>query len=337
MTGNRPARLILTVAVAGIASAFVVAWSVTGNLPFSLSDYRALDIGMMVDVALIFLFFVLARRLRLSRLETEQARERLMEVTRLHAQELEEEITVRTQELRDANALKDKFCSIVAHDLRGPISGLAAYFSAIKSVKDLTNDDLAVLRGSIESTYEFLEKLLTWSRTQRGDIECKPTAFDLSDILTQINDLFSVKAYAEGIELHLEVGDGYRALADMSMTHTVLRNLVHNALKYTKSGGEVHASVIYERDTWLIQISDTGIGMDEQTLATLFRHPATSLDIPATAGKSGLGLILCKEFVEKNGGTIGAKSVQGHGSTFWFTLPALWRDSNEAGRCEEMA
>ncbi|MEW6645904.1 MAG: 7TM diverse intracellular signaling domain-containing protein [Pseudomonadota bacterium] len=319
--GNRAARFFLTAALAGFVGSFITASTVTGILPYSVLNYRALDLGMMVDAILLSL--ALADRLRLSRGEAEQARAQLLEATRQQARQLEAEVAVRTQELRDANAIKDKFFSIVAHDLRGPIGGLAAYFTLLKSARELTDEGLALVRGTLETTRGFLEELLTWARSQRGEIECHPTVFELGALLGEIQELFSIRVHADGIALQLAAGRDCWIRADLPMTRTILRNLVHNALKFTPRGGTVRAGVSRDPAGYRIAITDTGVGMDEATLGHVFQLSARIDALPAPGGETGagLGLILCKEFVEKNGGTIGVSSTPGQGSTFWFTLP----------------
>lgn len=322
LQGNRAARYFLTAAIAGFVGSFITALTVSGLIPYSLYSYRAVDIGMLLDAALLSL--ALADRLRISRMEAEQAKTKLIEATRSYALQLEDAVAERTHELRQANAIKDKFFSIVAHDLRGPIEGLAMFFKVINSVDNFTNERLETVRATIENTRDFLDELLTWARTQRGEIDCHPVTFDMSGVLMEIQELFSTKAQAKGVHLDLNVGTGYRVFADLAMTRTILRNLTHNALKFTNSGGAVHATLSRDQDRCLVSITDTGMGMDEEMLQNVFHLNAKTRASPSTCNESGtgLGLILCKEFVEKNGGSIGVKSEPGKGSTFWFNLPA---------------
>src|SRR5512135_134014 len=319
LKGNRAARYFLTATTAGFVGAFITAASVSGLIPYSLYSFRAIDIGMLLDAFLLSL--ALADRLRISRMETEQARTRLIEATRLYTQQLEDEVAERTLELRNANAIKDRFFSIVAHDLRGPIGSMAMYFEMVESVDKLTNEGLNKVRATVESTRDLLEELLTWAGSQQGEINCHPVVFDVSRVAREIQELFSTQAQAKDIQLDLNVEEAW-VFADQAMIRTVLRNLTHNALKFRKSGGSVHASLTKGEDGFRIAIADTGVGMSEEMLDNVFNLTAKTR-VASSNGEpgTGLGLILCKEFVEKNGGTIGAQSELGKGSSFWFCLP----------------
>ncbi|MCE5181477.1 MAG: response regulator [Betaproteobacteria bacterium] len=320
--GNRAARFFLTATVAGFIGSFITAATVSGLIPFSFYGYRAVDLGMLVDAVLLSL--ALADRLRLSRAEAEQAKSELIETTRSHAQQLEETVAQRTLELSQANAAKDKFFAIVAHDLRGPIGSLAVLFNdVITSRKDLTDELLKIVRASTNSTSKFLEELLTWARSQRGEIDCNPEAFDIGQVLMETQALFSAQAQAKGVHLDMNIEEHCWVFADLAMTHAILRNLTSNALKFTQSGGSVSVRFGREKNRCLVRITDTGIGMSEEMQQSLFRLDVKPQSLRGTHNEpgTGLGLILCREFVEKIGGAIGVQSQQGEGSTFWFTLP----------------
>lgn len=320
--GNRAARFFLTATTAGFIGSFVTAGAVAGLLPYSFAAYRAVDLGMLIDAVLLSL--ALADRLRLSRAEADRAKAELIEAGRSYARQLEETVARRTRELSEANAVKDKFFAIVAHDLRGPIGGLAALFNgAVTAPKDLTPEILEIVRASTRNTQTFLEELLTWARSQRGEIDFRPTAVDLPRLLAETQELFAVQARNKGVELDLGGGEPCWAYADPAMVHTILRNLVHNALKFTDSGGSVRARVERQDSHCRVAIVDTGVGMGPEVLRDIFRLDVKPHSSPGTRNESGtgLGLVLCKEFAEKNGGTIVAESEPGRGSTFRFSLP----------------
>lgn len=322
LAGNRAARFFLTATVAGFIGSFITAATVSGLIPFSFYGYRAIDFGMLVDAVLLSL--ALADRLRLSRAEAEQAKSELIEATRSHAQGLEETVAQRTQELSQANATKDKFFAIVAHDLRGPIGSLAVLFNdVIEAPKDLTGELLEIVRTSTNSTSKFLEELLTWARSQKGEIDCNPEAFDIGQVLMATQALFSTQAQAKGVHLNLNVEDACWVFADLAMTHTILRNLTSNALKFTQSGGSVSARLDKEQDRCSVQIKDTGVGMSQEIQQSLFRLDVRPQSLRGTQNETGtgLGLILCREFIEKMGGALSVESVPGKGSTFRFALP----------------
>lgn len=325
--GNRASRFFLSATTAGFIGSFVTASTVAGLIPYSFTAYRAVDIGMLVDAVLLSL--ALADRLRLSRAEADRAKAELIEAGRRYARELEETVARRTGELMEANAVKDKFFAIVAHDLRGPIGGLAALFGGpIATPADLTPETLAVVRAATQNTQTFLEELLAWARSQRGEIDLRPKAIDIPRLLHETQELFAVQAQAKGVHLDLQLTEECWVYADPSMIHTVLRNLVHNALKFTESGGTVRAGLERETERCWISIADTGIGMSRSILENVFRLDVKPQSSPGTRNESGtgLGLVLCKEFIEKNGGTIEVRSEPGQGSTFRFSLP-LARES----------
>lgn len=243
-------------------------------------------------------------------------------------------LRAREQELSEANAIKDKFFTIIAHDLRGPICGLATLFDNSLSPADLSEETLELVRSTTRNTRDFLEELLTWARSQRGEIACNPEAVDLCLLLHQIQELLSTQAHAKGIHLDLSIAERCWVRADPAMTRSVLRNLVQNALKFTGSGGSVRAALARDGGQCRVTIADTGVGMSAQMLNDLFRLDAKLQSSPGTCGElgTGLGLILCKEFVERNGGAIGADSELGRGSAFWFSLPVV--DASAASPAE---
>jgi signal transduction histidine kinase len=230
-------------------------------------------------------------------------------------------------ELDESNSTKDKFFSIIAHDLRNPIS-------AFKQVTDLMSESfdefdeeeqkefINLMKKSSDSVYQLLENLLTWSRSQRGIIEYKPDEFDLSDLVKMILDLQYNQASRKNIELLNSMPESIKIVADSNMINTVIRNLVSNAIKFTNPGSkiEVGGSVIPEGIE--IFVKDNGVGMDKKTADKLFRidQTFTTEGTNQEAG-TGLGLILCKEFIDKHNGNIRVESTPGKGSTFTITIP----------------
>ncbi len=321
--GNRAARFFLPATAAGFIGSLITAMAVSGFIPFSTLSYRAVDIGMMIDA--ILLSIALADRLKIARLEAEQARTELFRATQQHAEKLELQVAQRTHELSEANATKDRFFSIIAHDLRGPISSLALlYNDIVKSPADLTHEILNLSRNGINQTHHLLEELLTWARSQRGEMEFSPQDVDIAQCLVEVQQLHETQANAKGIELRLELDGPYWVYADRAMIQTILRNLVANALKYSNNGGEICAAICPQQDYYQIRISDNGTGIDAETQKKLFQLDERPRPAPGTEQEqgAGLGLILCRDFVERCGGTIGVESVPGSGASFWFTLPS---------------
>lgn len=229
--------------------------------------------------------------------------------------------------LKELNATKDKFFSIIAHDLKNP---LAAFKDATKTLKEnldmLTDEDIREFIDFIYETsnllYSMLENLLHWSRTQTGRITFDPQEVDLPYLIRNTVDLHKMNAANKNIDVRIYADDELRVLADVNMLNLILRNLINNAIKFTPAGGNIEVSAV-ENSPGMISVSvaDDGVGMNGDAIDKLFRidkHYSTE----GTQGErgAGLGLPLCKEFVEKNGGEISVESELGKGSKFTFTL-----------------
>lgn len=254
-------------------------------------------------------------------------------------------LTVHTElqetnaQLAQLNASKDKFFSIISHDLRSPLTILLGLSELIDdNVVRYSPDRIKLytgqLRESAEKLYALLENLLTWSRVQRNVIDYTPYELDIYDLVTETFELFLTAAKYKQITLRNTIAHGTFVYADYAMIYTVLRNLLSNALKFTMTGGEIELSAQL-RDTEVeVAVSDTGVGIPEEDLAKLFR-----IDIrysqAGTDGEegTGLGLILCKELIEKNNGTIWAESVIGKGTTFRFRLPGPVQKTSQETTC----
>jgi len=330
IAGNRAARFFLSAAVAGFIGSFITGLAVMGIIEYTYLTYHAVDIGMLIDA--ILLSFALADRLRLARAQAEEAKAQLLQTTNKYAQQLEKTVALRTIELSKANAAKDKFFSIIAHDLRGPIGSLASLFNnVITRADEFTEVELNLARTATTNTKNFLEQLLTWARSQQGNVETNISAINIKDTLIEMQSLFAIQARSKNIKLRLTDVEACWVFADPDMLVTILRNLINNALKFSNSGGTVTASLTTEKDHCLIKIIDTGVGINDKDKLNLFRLDKKSYSTSGTNEEtgSGLGLILCAEFVERNNGTIGVDSVAGEGSIFWFTLPKVAQNTSE--------
>ncbi len=320
--GNRAARYFLPATAAGFLGSGITALAVSGFIPFTFYTYRAVDFGMLLDAVLLSI--ALADRLKIARNETELARSALFDAVQEHALELEATVEQRTRELREANATKDKFFSIIAHDLRGPLGSLALFYNDIvKSAGDFTDEILTLTRATTTNTSNLLEQLLSWARSQRGEIDYHPQVFDLSRLTPEIEQLFASQASAKQLQLDLAIDGPCWVYADKAMVHTILRNLTGNALKYTPAGGGISAGLTCDSGHYKFTITDNGIGIAKAVQQSLFRLDEKPQSLPGTDNEtgSGLGLILCSEFVQRNNGTIGVTSEPGEGASFWFTLP----------------
>ena len=245
---------------------------------------------------------------------------------------LEQQVKERTRELELANASKDKFFSILAHDLRAPFNGLIGMteiFSENIGKNTFNQNDMKTGMDSLGKTaktvYSLLENLLTWSRLQRGAIEFFPQELLLEQTVDEVLDIFESNTQQKQIRLSNKIPAPTPVYADVNMLNTILRNLVSNALKFTHEGGQIEVSAeAHEEEEYVeVCVSDTGVGMSPEDQQKLFRIDVKHSDV-GTAGEkgTGLGLILCKELVEQNGGAIRVESEPGAGARFLFTIPA---------------
>jgi len=241
---------------------------------------------------------------------------------------IERENIEYSEDLEKANFNKDKFFSIIAHDLRSPFQGLLTLTAMMADVKEnFTISELTSfsksLNESANNLYQLLGNLLEWAMMQKGSMEFTQCEINFSEIVKQNIRLMKEKAAQKGIIFKNEVPEFQTVFADEKMTETILRNLISNAVKFTKEDGIITLRSA-KADNGLIEISvsDTGIGMTKEIIAKLFRI-GEKIGTKGTSGEpsTGLGLILCKEFVEKHGGKIWAESELSKGSTFRFTLP----------------
>jgi len=237
------------------------------------------------------------------------------------------ELLESRNELAEINDGKDKFFSIIAHDLKGPFSGLIsmseylrdeAHSSSKEEIQELSDTILT----SAKLVYNLLNNLLQWSRVQMGRVTPHHDRVIVDELLHEIERLYSHSATEKSIELILVSFSNAYIIADRHMILTVLRNLVSNAIKFTPQGGKVLLGARLKNDSVEISIQDTGIGMPPQLIKNLFRidRKVTRVGTAHEEG-TGMGLIMAKEFIKKNGGSISLHSQEGEGSTFTVALP----------------
>jgi signal transduction histidine kinase len=237
------------------------------------------------------------------------------------------ELTHLNEKLQTLNTTKDKFFSIIAHDLRSPFTGFLGLTQIMaEGLPSLTMSEIQeialTMSKSATNLYRLLENLLEWSQIQNGSMPFRPEAVNLNEVLETSVGMLREAAKNKQIEMHINIPEALTIFADTNMIQTVIRNLVSNAIKYTITGGLVHVTAKTTGDNQVeFTIYDTGIGMSPEILEGLFRIDVKT-NRPGTDGEpsTGLGLLLCKEFVEKHGGQIWAESKEGKGSTFRFTL-----------------
>jgi PAS domain S-box-containing protein len=238
-----------------------------------------------------------------------------------------EEIKMYTEELKQLNATKDRFFSIIAHDLKNPFITILGFTDLLSSDYDELSDEerltlINEMKNSAKLSFNLLQNLLHWSRSQTGRIEFTPQKLDLFKLINE--NLLLLNNSAEQKQIHLlnKVPGGTQVTADEDMLNTVVRNLLTNAIKFSNKCGMISVIASMKQNFAEICVSDCGVGMDQKTVDNLFRldvaHSTTGTE---NETGTGLGLILCKEFIEKNGGTIRVESQPGIGSKFIFTLP----------------
>ena len=240
----------------------------------------------------------------------------------------ETEIVIQNEDLKNINSEKDKFFSIIAHDLRGPFSAFLGLTKIMaEELPSLTmpeiQDIARNMKNSAANLFRLLENLLHWSRMRQGLIPFKPEEVNLSLAVSDSIEMIQESARNKGIEIVYDIPSHLEVFADSNMLQTVLRNLVSNAVKFSHRGGNITISAIVIPDRGVeIFVRDTGIGMSPTLVGDLFKLDVkTNRRGTADEPSTGLGLLLCKEFIEKHGGKFWVESVEGKGSTFYFILP----------------
>lgn len=240
---------------------------------------------------------------------------------------LEHKVLERTAELSESNQVKDKFFSIISHDLRGPVNSsknaLDFVIEDLDSIdKDEIKTDLQIISKSLRSAHGLLDDLLVWSQSQQGQIELKPAIVSIAELFEKPLSILEDIATKKEIEIHTDFKKEHKVYADLRTIETVLRNIISNAIKFTPSGGNIYISSTSNAKSSIISIKDTGVGIDQKKITTLFQI-AKNKSTKGTSGEvgTGLGLILAKEFVDKNNGTLNVESEEGKGTTFFINLP----------------
>jgi signal transduction histidine kinase len=242
-------------------------------------------------------------------------------------EQINKELRASQEALRNTNATKDKFFSIIAHDLRNPfmaLYGLTDQLIAQRNElsKKEMSEHLSLIKNAAEQLLDLLENLLYWSRSQRGKIIFTPSKLSLSKLLSQAINLQKLTAQNKEIQLHSQINCKSDVLVgDEDMLKTVLRNLLSNAIKFSHPGSEVRIEVFENSEEFLFHVIDQGIGMSGEKVENLFQLEQKSSTGTANEHGTGLGLLLCREFVDKHNGKIWAESVLNHGTIINFTIP----------------
>lgn len=289
----------------------------------------SISLGSLVLVLILLsvVLYINANRNRIKKEITNLLQEKNRELEAANKKLVESE-----HNLKDLNATKDKFFSIIGHDLRNPLNALIGFSELIAAnSREFSKEDIhrysVIINESAKNIHQLIENLLNWSRAQTGNIDFSPAHIPLSDFVSEIHKVLKINADNKNIRIDIDIPETIKVFADKNLLSTILRNLISNAVKFTTEGGKVFITAEEDNGKILVSVTDTGIGMNQEQVDSLFTL-GTSKSTPGTTKEqgTGLGLILCKEFIEMHDGEIWAESEQGKGSTFKFTIPDIKTD-----------
>lgn len=231
------------------------------------------------------------------------------------------------EQLRELNENKDIFFSIISHDLRAPYNIFLGFSDLIiehckKREFEKIEEFASIINKTANQSFKLLNDLLEWSKSQRGKLELDPVNFNIHETLSKVVESYLSKAKQKNITITLHADPKIEITSDKNIFETITRNLLLNAVKFTETGGKIIVKIRKNKNEIEFSVNDTGIGIKKEDLDKLFRIDSY-FSTPGTNNEkgSGLGLILCKEFIEKLGGKIWAVSEYGKGSSFYFTIP----------------
>lgn len=231
------------------------------------------------------------------------------------------------KKIKALNETKDKIFSIIGHDLRGAVGNLKGMIDILRERHDYLDEDritqfLNVASKNAANTFNLLENLLSWALSQQGKIECVPAQNLLNPVIEDIIELYEEKAGQKQIDLSFTNDKEYYAFFDADLITTVIRNLVSNALKFTDKDGKVSVEIEENNSHVTVKVKDTGVGISQENIDKILESTSHYSTYGTGNEKgSGLGIMICKEFIEKNNGELTIESTPDKGSTFAFTLP----------------
>ncbi|GAB4486574.1 MAG: hypothetical protein OHK0045_05990 [Raineya sp.] len=285
-----------------------------------------LCIGLIVVIIIRQRFLLIEKQKKNLQVKVAEASKALLEQNDALIEQ-KREIEVQKANLQQLNATKDRFFSILAHDIKGPLNSLTAFLNIMTNhLDEMSQEDIRFmssnLNKSVKNLYSLLENVLSWSRSQMGVLEYKYEAVDLHELIEQSIQLLAVSAQNKGIEIVNKAQEGLFAWADCNSIQAVLRNLISNAIKFTSTDGTITISSQAIDNKAVVAVRDTGIGMSQEAMKKIFQIDSR-YTTKGTANEvgTGLGLVLVKEFIEKNQGMLKVESQEGKGSNFIFTLP----------------
>lgn len=249
---------------------------------------------------------------------------------------LNERLIQSEKELNIANETKNKFFRIIAHDLKSPFSGFLGLTDMLANNLDKMKPEMVEslsksMSQESKRLYNLLENLLEWSNSQMGLIKFEPIQLDLHDICIKTLSQFETQIANKNLKIKNSLDPNSYVFADNHMLNSIFKNIISNAIKYSKTNGSINISSILnpENQTYTVIIEDRGIGIGQDFLSTIFNIDSKHITAGTNDEKgTGIGLVLCKEFVEKNGGRIFADSELEIGTTMYFTLPEYTNQYN---------
>lgn len=251
----------------------------------------------------------------------------------MHANELlaekNNEITENNIKLENLNATKDKFFSIIAHDLKNPFNTIMGFTDILirkgDDIDHIKRDRfIKLIHESTVNIYKLLENLLFWSRSQTGRLKYAPVNLNLLEIINECLNVLKPTANKKDIEIEVNVKEDITIKGDGNMIKTVIRNLVSNAIKYTPKGKITVGTYSQDDNYQVVYIQDNGVGIKSEDIDLIFKVSSVKSKEGTHGEKgTGLGLIICKEFIEKNGGKIWVESDLNKGSVFYFSIPKI--------------
>lgn len=327
--GNKSARFIALAFSIYLIGIVLLNSNIIGFLSRNFFVAHSMEVGTAIEITLLSL--ALSDKFSILKKEKEKAQSELIDVQRSINEELEKKVERRTLlineqkiKLQESNRVKDKLLSIISHDLKGPLNAFQSLLSMMMK-DEVTQEKISMytmhLNNKLGLMVSLVDNILHWVRSQMDGMKFNIQPITLKDLVKENVNLFSSQAELKNITIIDEVPEDTFLLGDKNVVRLVIRNLLANALKFTENDGQVYISAIAQGDNILVEIRDTGIGMDEVSVKKLFTNAHfTTPDTNKKEG-TGLGLLLCKEFLKKNSGEIWVESELDKGSSFKFTLP----------------
>jgi signal transduction histidine kinase len=335
----KPARYYLIAWVAPFLGAATFTLSNLGYMSGELSmNYASVMIGSVLQI--IFISFALGDRWATLEKENRLAKELELKRNQEENERLEKEVRLRTteiqqqnQQLEEVNNIKDKLFSVVSHDIKGPLSSLHLTLSLAKSgaISESEFRQIAMeLDTRLAQTTEFIDNLLQWAKLQMHGESFEPGCVDMVHVVAETVRLLEPECRQKNVTLVNNLSGSLEAYADINMVRSVIRNLLTNATKFTRNDGAITISAYRLNGKIVVSVADSGVGISKMSLDKIFTLATVSTDGTQREKGTGLGLLLCKEFVEKNGGKIWFETEEGEGTTFYFSLPLYAQEARAA-------